>query len=407
MMSGKKTEWMKFNEFTDEFFEFNLKTKMRFGVGISANLGKYLKEFYFERIGIVVDAAVSNLPIVQKIMREIGKESFEIVKIRKYDLGFEPDYDSLDKIIKQFVNEKNESLVDCFVGIGGGSVMDFAKGLATLAVNSGPAISFRGFPKDINKPLPTIVVPTTAGTGSEATFCAVFIDKNDKMKFGINTHHNFPFLAILDPALTVSCPKSVTVSTGIDGLVHTLESHIAVQSNYLTKMFSSNAFKLLFNSLYKILENPEDVNARADLMLGSYLAGISLMNSGSGIGAVLSAPTSAYFGVPHGIAGGIMLPYAVEYNVEKGYDYSELYDLIDDVDKSISKEEKNDLFLERIFELCKKLDIPSNFRPFGINEGDIDCLLKEVETSEKGLAQNPIPFSIEDGKKMLLKIHKE
>ncbi|MCK4902876.1 MAG: iron-containing alcohol dehydrogenase, partial [Thermoplasmatales archaeon] len=291
--------------------------------------------------------------------------------------------------------------------IGGGSVMDFSKGLSTLTVNPGPAIDYRGFPKDLKKPLPTIVMPTTAGTGSEATYMAVFINKEDKLKRGINTMHNFPLMAILDPKLTVSCPKPVTVSTGIDGLVHALESYVAVQSNYLTKIFARDAFKLLFNNLNKVLDNPKDVNVRGNLMLGSYLAGISLMNSGSGIGGVLSAPTSVHFGVPHGIAGGILLPYAIEFNVKNGYDYSELYDLIDNVDKSIDKKEKNKLFSKKIFELCKKLDIPTNFKDYGIDKNNIDVLLKETEKREKGLAQNPIPFSVEDGKKLLLKIMKE
>ncbi|MCK4365551.1 MAG: iron-containing alcohol dehydrogenase [Thermoplasmatales archaeon] len=405
-MSKGKKEQLAFLETHDDFLEFNLKTKMRFGAGISTDLGKYLKEFNLQRVGIIVDSAISKLPVVNEIFENLNKEGIKTIKW-EYDLGFEPDYTSLDIARKQFVNDKNEPLVDGFVGIGGGSVMDFSKGLSTLTVNPGPAINYRGFPKDLKKPLPTIVMPTTAGTGSEATYMAVFINKEDKLKRGINTMYNFPLMAILDPKLTVSCPKPVTVSTGIDGLVHALESYVAVQSNYLTKIFARDAFKLLFNNLNKVLDNPKDVNVRGNLMLGSYLAGISLMNSGSGIGGVLSAPTSAHFGVPHGIAGGILLPYAIEFNVKNGYDYSELYDLIDGVDKSIDKKEKNKLFSKRIFELCRKLDIPTNFKDYGINKDNIDVLLKETEKREKGLAQNPIPFSVEDGKKLLLKIMEE
>lgn len=405
-MSKQKKEQLAFLERHGDFLEFKLKTKMRFGAGISSNLGKYLKEFNFEKVGIIVDSSISNLPVVTDIFDGIDSEGIKTI-IWEYNLGFEPDYDSLDKIKKRFIDENNESLVDCFVGIGGGSVIDFAKGLATLVKNPGLAINYRGFPKDIVPPIPTIVVPTTAGTGSEATYMAVFINKADKLKRGINTEYNYPYLAILDPKLTVSCPKSVTASTGIDGLVHTLESYVAVQSNVITKNFAREAFRLLFNNLNKVVDFPEDIEVRGNLQIGSYLAGISLMNSGSGIGGVLSAPTSAHFGVPHGIAGGILLPYAIDFNVKNGYDYSELYDLIDGVDKSISKKEKNKLFSKKIFELCRKLDVPKNFKSFGINKDNIDVLLKETEKREKGLAQNPIPFSVEDGKKLLLKIMEE
>jgi len=388
-----------------KYFEFNLKTKTRFGEGISKNLGQYLKEFSFERIGIIVDPAILKLPIMKEILKVLEKESLK-TKIWEYNLNFEPTYEALDETRKKFVDGKKEPLIDCFVGIGGGSVIDFSKGLATLATNHKPAINYKGFPTDLNPPLPVIAIPTTAGTASEVTYNAVFINDKDKKKLGINTMYNFPFLAILDPTLTVSCPRSVTLSSGADALVHTLESYGAVQSNIVTRIFAKKAFELIFNNLDKVVNNPEDIEIRANLLLGSYLAGISLMNSGSGPTGALSYILGTHFDVPHGFAGAIFLPHVIEHNVNNGSDYSELFDLIDDVDKSIDRKMKNILFSKKLSDLWKNLKMPSNLKEFGVDEGNIEILLNETENLDKAFAQNPVVFSVEDGKKLLLKMLK-
>ncbi len=388
-------------------FEFNLKTKTKFGVDIAINLGKYLKGLSLKKIGIIIDGEISKEQYVKEIIKEIENEKFEEVIIWNYDLNEEPDYDSLNKSKLRFLSEEGKTLVDCFVGIGGGSVIDFAKGLATLATNPGPAINYRGFPKNLNPPLPTIALPTTAGTASEVTYNAVFEDKKTKKKMGINTMYNFPVLAVIDPKLTLSCPKSVTLSSGGDALVHTLESYVAVQSNMYTKIFAKEAFKLLFNNLSKVFEEPDDIEIRSNLSFGSYLAGISLMNSGSGPAGALSYLIGPHFNVPHGLAGSVFLPHVVKHNVDGGYNYSELYDLIDNVDKTINKKEKSKLFSQKLFELWEKIGVPNSLTVFGINKGNVDILLKEVEKFEVAFAQNPITFSVDDGKKLLLKMVKK
>jgi len=392
------------NELESSQFEFNLRTKTRFGVGLATKLGEYLEELSFSRVGIIIDSGVQKTDYGRKVLENIEEREFDAVKVWIYDLGAEPDYDSLDMVKPIFIGENSIPLVDCFVGIGGGSVIDFAKGLATLVVNPGKAMEYRGFPKNLNPSLPTIAVPTTAGTGSEVTYNAVFINWHDKKKLGINTIYNFPVLAILDPKLTLSCPKSVTVSAGADALVHALESYTARQSNSLTRIFAREAFKMIFNNLSKVLGYPSNIEIRANLQLGAYLAGISLMNSGSGPAGALSYPLGVHFRVPHGYAGGVFLPHIIKFNVEKGYDYSELYDLIENVDKSKRKEEKNHLFSQKLFKLCDSLEIPSSLSSFGVSESNIDILLKETENLGKAFAQNPIPFSVENGKKLLMEM---
>ena len=382
-------------------FEFEIKTKIKFGLGISVNLNKYLKEFSFKRIGIIIDSKILDLSIIKNIFEKLNNNGFDI-KIWKYDLNAEPSYDDLDRIKNKFMENKIP-LIDCFVGIGGGSVMDFAKGLATLVVNREKSIFYKGFPININESLPTITIPTVSGTGSEVTYNAVFIDKKNKVKMGINTINNYPLLTILDPKLTLSCPISITSSTGMDGLVHTMESYESIYSNFLIKMFSRNAFNLLFNGLSKIIDDPTNIEIRSNLMLGSYLAGIAVNFGGGPIGA-LSYPLGVHFNVPHGIAGAVYLPYIIEHNINNGCDYSELYDLIDNTDKSISKNKKNKLFSEKFFELRDILNIPSDLKSFGVNEDNINILLEEIKKFKGAFDENPVLFTLEDGENLLKKL---
>lgn len=377
---------------------------MRFGEGISENLADFLKELNFNRVGIIVDSAVYKIPGVKNIFKKIDGEDFEIIKIWKYDLKGEPDYDTLDVVRKEFVDNKGKPLVNCFVGIGGGSVIDFAKGMATLATNPGPSRNYRGFPTDVNPSLPTIAIPTIAGTATEVTYNAVFNDKKIKKKLGINILGNFPLLAILDPTLLTTCPKYITVSTGMDAIIHTLESYVTKNANLITKMYAKNAFGLLYNNLMAVVDKPKNVEIRANLLFGSYLAGISLMNSGAGPASGLQYILGAQFDVPHGIAGAVFIPHVVKHNAENGVDYSQLYDQIKGVDICKSKAEKNKEFTEKIFDLCKKLDAPFSLKFYGVNKENVKTLLKRVGELEGMFVQNPVKFTIEDGQNLIIKL---
>ncbi|MGB7789228.1 iron-containing alcohol dehydrogenase [Methanoregula sp.] len=383
-------------------FDFNLKTNAKFGTNKALNLAQYLKELSLSRPGIIIDGGIAGLEHTRKVLSALESDPDITIRTWVYDLRHEPDYDSLDRIKAMFLDNSGKPVTDCFVGIGGGSVIDFAKGLSTVVVNPGKAVLYKGFPVKINPSLPTIAIPTTAGTGSEVTFNAVFTDNNQKKKLGINTRNNYPALAILDPVFTVNSPMSVTVSSGMDALVHTLESYSAVQSNPLNRIFAREAFSMIFNNLFLVKDHPGNGEIRAKIQYGAYLAGISLINSGSGPSGALSYPLGVHFKVPHGMAGAVFIPHIVRHNVQAGYDYSELYDLIDGSCRSLSMNAKNEQFVEKMFALCKKLDVPPNLSGFGVNAGTVDILLADIDALERAFTQNPVPFTVDDGKKLIL-----
>lgn len=375
---------------------FRFYTNLKFGEGMSEGLGNMLVEHGFKRAGFIVDSGVLKTEPVKKIIESI-EESCEYVKLFENKVA-EPDYDFLDQSKMFFMDEK----LDCLVAVGGGSTMDLAKGLATLVTNPGPAIEYRGFPKLGNRPLPVIAVPTTAGSGSDATYNAVFTDRKEKKRLGINSFDNFPILAILDPLLTASCPTKVAMSSGMDALTHALEAWVAKGANPVTRAYTFAAFPLVFHGLKKINKSPQDIEARGELLLGAYLAGAGLMQAGAGPAGAMSYPFGVHFNIPHGLGSGLLLGKVVEFNVKNGYvGYAKLYDAMEGADLSLDQKEKNLRFAQEILKLSKEVGIPT-LGEAGIKSGDIDMLVEELFTLLKGAVDmNPVEMTRDDLKKIM------
>jgi alcohol dehydrogenase class IV len=378
-------------------FSFRLKTDMRFGVGITGNIGNLLRDYGFSKVGIIIDAGVLKNKAAHELINNL-KETCTIEKIFENQIS-EPDYDYLDECKKEFLGTS----MDCLIGIGGGSTMDLTKGVAALLKNPGKAIQYRGFNLLKNLSLPTVAVPTTAGTGSEVTPYAVFTDRNEKRKLGINSEYNIPRLTILDPLLTLSCPRSVTVSSGMDALTHAVESFVAKGATPISKMFSRNAFSLIFNNLSKIVDDMGNIDLRSKLLLGSHCAGVALMNSGAGPAGAMSYPLGVHYNVPHGLAGAVFLPKVVNFNVQSGCeDYAEIYDLIDNADKNLSVLQKTNEFSGALDALCEKLSIPRRLSQFKVSRKDVDFIVKDTFSGLKGaIEQNPVPFTEKDARRIL------
>jgi alcohol dehydrogenase class IV len=192
----------------------------------------------------------------------------------------------------------------------------------------------------------------------------------------------------------LSCPLSVTVSSGMDALTHALESYVAKGKTPVSKVFSGQAFSLVFNNLIALSEDLDNIELRARLLLGSYLAGIGLQNSGAGPAAALSYVIGSHYNVPHGIAGGIFLSPVVKLNVAKGcLDYSGLYNLIEGFDRSISEVEKNRRFSEALENLSRKLSVPASVKGYGVSPDDIDFLVEESFWLKGAIEQSPVAFT--------------
>ena len=192
--------------------------------------------------------------------------------------------------------------------------MDVAKAAAVLVTNRGKAVDYIGLGLIREPGLPTIMVPTTSGTGSEVTFTSVFTMRDTKTKGGINSPYLYAHTALLDPELTLGLPPEATAYTGMDALTHAIESFTSLQSHFLSAPIALRAIELIAANLRGAVFNGGHYAYREKMMQGSYLAGLGLAMSGVGAVHALAYPLGALFNIPHGVANAVMLPHVLEYN---------------------------------------------------------------------------------------------
>lgn len=382
-------------------FGFQLNTRMFYGIGYSRKLGRFLKDMGYGHVVFLTDEGVAAKSDYYREIKGIvqgGAESFMEKILRGTE---EPDYDYLDEVAAEVRSMANP---DVIVGIGGGSCLDMMKAVAALMTNPGRGIDYRGFDKLQTPGVPTIAIPATAGTGSEVTINAVFTDKKEMKKLGINGLYMNATYAILDAEWTLSCPVNVAVSSGMDAMTHTIESFSCNKTNGLTRTFSREAFRLLYGALPSLIDDPRNKTKRQELLLGSYLAGAALFNSGSGIAGALSYPIGVHFKVPHGIGGAVFLSSVIEFNVGRGYyDYADLLDLIEPC-SGLSVKGKAERFSSLMRGLSEKMGVPKFLEQWGITKENVKDVAAMTLPLQAAFDQNPVAFSADtDAKEMMMK----
>ena len=363
-----------------------LNTNIKSGENSFLKIQDYLKEYGYENPCVLVD---ENLYNNSNYVRKCIKNIFDEKRLIFYNHPFEPSYQMLDNMMDKLMTNQNIDNIDIIVGIGGGSAMDTAKGLAILSKNSGPSINYKGFPKQLNKPVPVIAVPSTTGTGSEVVYNASFIDEESKVKMGINYKYNYPILAILDPLVPLSAPMSVLASSGCDALVHSLESFMSIQTNEQVRFFAKRAYDLIMGNMLLILDGKGDLKNWENMQWAAVYAMFALSNSTSGPTGALSYYFGTNFKVNHGVAGGAFIGNICRYNHKNGYyDLSELYR--GNGVESKSKEEKSALVVEEIEKLLRLANMPENLSSFGVNENNLEGFNRFAVQASAAMDYNPI-----------------
>jgi len=252
---------------------------------------------------------------------------------------------------------------DSLIAIGGGSSMDCAKAIGARVVYPRKSIQQMKGLMHVLKRIPTLItVPTTAGTGSEVTVTAVITDPDKKHKYTLNNFTFIPYYAILDPKLTVTLPKSLTATTGMDALTHAVEAYIGRSTTHQTRKLATEATKLIFENILTAYNNGLDINARANMLMAAYKAGMAFSKSYVGYIHAIAHSLGGQYNIPHGLANAVLMPYILE-----GYGksiYKKLHKLA--IAAGISnKEEKSETaaekFIATIKNLNKKMNIPDHF----------------------------------------------
>jgi alcohol dehydrogenase class IV len=354
------------------------------GSGASSAAVEWISSVTSGPVGVLVDEAVVDQPGVVALVDSLAHRSW-VVHSRS---GTEPDYEYLDAVASEF----RESPPELIVGIGGGSTLDLAKGVGILLRNEGPGIAYRGVDLVGRPGVPVVCVPTTAGSGSETTATASFIDLTTRTKLGINGRHVGPALAVLDPDLLIGSPRSVTVGSGLDALVHAIEAVTAKSANTLSSLLGREAARLLFAALPRAVDASDDRDARTGTLLGAHLAGLAMQNAAGGPASGISYPIGVHHGVPHGYAGGVLLPYVVSANALTGWDGY----------KSLAAAVGVDDFPRALVKLYERIGAPRTFSAWGIDPGAVDHLV-ELTLAERreNLELNPAPFGRDEVRRLL------
>ncbi len=372
----------------DNTFNFQLKNEVLSGFGLCRDLHEVFTALGKSRVIVLVDQAVMESSYYEIVAKSIAGHILTVIPIRCTE---EPAYDYLDEIAEEV---RRISGFDLIVGIGGGSCLDITKAVAVLKTNPGKAIDYRGFDMAKKEGVPTLCIPTTAGTGSEATINAVFTDTSEMKKLGINGRYINATYSVLDAEWSLSCPQSVAVSSGMDAVVHALESYMCRQATPFSRMYSREAFRLLFHNLSSVIDEPLNSAARQSIQVGAYLAAVGLFNSGSGIAGAFSYPLGVHYKVPHGIGGGIFISAIVKDNVDRGYTgFADLLDTITPVTPSAGREDKATRFAELLQQLADRLEVPKNLGGWGINGGHYEKICELMLPMQGAFDQNPVPFS--------------
>lgn len=265
--------------------------------------------------------------------------------------------------------------IDVIVAVGGGSSMDCAKGINFILTNGGQMADYKGFGKATRPMLPSVGVPTTAGTGSEAQSYALITDESSHMKMACGDKKAAFRVAILDPEVTVSQPRAVTAVTGIDAVAHALESFVCTKANPFSRMCSLAAWRHLEPNFERVLEVPTDLPARGAMLVGAHFAGMAIESAMLGICHSCANPLTAHYGITHGVAIGLLLPHVIRFNAPAASDrYAEL------VAETgvLNGEPPAEVLAKRVAELARAAGLPGTLKECGVSEGILPLLAHEA-----------------------------
>ena len=293
---------------------------------------------------------VGNVRIVTNLLDEIG------IGWTVYDdITGEPD----DVMIDGGVEAYKANGCDFLIAIGGGSPMDSMKAIGALITNPGKIADYMG--KEITNPLPPMVaIPTTAGTGSEATQFTIITDTKTSIKMLLKGTVLIPDVAIVDASFTVSSPKSVTNATGLDALTHAVEGYTSKKASPLTDVYAVDAVKRIFQYLPRAYGNGEDMEAREEMILAALEAGVVINNSSVTLVHGMSRPIGANFHVPHGLSNAMLLKVCLTFALDGTYErFADLGRAIGAATEEDNDETAAKAFLDAIIQLCETLEVPT------------------------------------------------
>jgi alcohol dehydrogenase class IV len=341
-------------------------TKVIFGVGSLEKMRDEIKKFNIHEVLVIADKNLSDLGVIERVMSYI-KDA--ISNIEFYYVSSEPSVDDFNNVAR-FVRGRH---FDGVIGIGGGSTLDTAKIASIAPTNTDDISSYIGSDKVKYDGIPLILIPTTAGSGSEVTDIAVAKVRyeNVEVKRGVMSEYLLPDVVIVDPELTITLPPRLTAITGLDALAHAIEGLTSTRATPLTDSIALTSIALILRYLYKAYTEGNNIEARTSMSMAALLSGLVVGNTGATLGHFIGETIGPIYNIPHGLAVGITLPYVVKFYSKV---LAQKMDMLYKIYLDIKSEDVISNLINSLIRLYKSMNIPLSLAELDIPEADLPKL---------------------------------
>lgn len=361
------------------------------GEGCIENINNIIEKENAKKLIVYTDKGIRKaglLDIFTRVVDEIEAE-YKVID----DLTAEPAYQDAERVIR----EAEDYSADLIIGIGGGSVMDAAK---LCSVLKGADYTIRDLLKDptrARKQVKTVMIPTTCGTGSEATCNAIVAIPEEESKQGIVNDSMIPDYVILDSQMIRKLPKSIVAATGVDALAHVVECYTSKKATPFSDTYAAAGARLIFHNIREAYSNQDNMEAKNSMLLGAFYGGVAITGSGTTAVHALSYPLGGKYHIAHGVSNAILFAHVMEYNKEACKDrLAQLCDAVFPEQNSKNVDEKADYIIGQIADIVKVTDIPTDLNQFGVKMEDLDFLVDAGSKQTRLLVNNMRELSLED-----------
>ena len=366
-------------------FTFNTTPSLRMGAGLAGEIGQITRPICGDRVLLVTDPGMMATGLVQRVrdgLRAAG------VAVTLFD---QVQADPPESIVVQAAQKARGATG--VIGFGGGSSLDVAKLAALLAASDQPLAEAYGVGNARGPRLPLVLVPTTAGTGSEVTPISI-VTTGASEKMGVVSPLLLPDLALLDPELTLGLPAHVTAATGIDAMVHAIEAYASVNpnNNPISRALAVEALGLMGRMLLRAVQKPDDLEARTGMLLGSMLAGQAFANSPVAAVHALAYPIGGHYKVPHGLSNALVLPHVLRFNAQVAPEaYAELLPHVFPDLQAMGTADAAMKFAQSMADLSQACGLEQGLREMGIAREVLPKLARDAMNQTRLLVNNPRP----------------
>lgn len=366
-------------------FVFNTAASIQFGAGALDQLGDMARARMGSRVMVISDPGLVDLGMVDRAVEILERAALDVVVFA--DVQADPP----EHVIHAAVEMATDAQVQGIIGLGGGSSLDVAKLVAVLALGQEDLAGMYGVGNTKGPRLPLILVPTTSGTGSEVTMVSI-VTTGASEKMGVVSPVILPDVALLDPELTYGLPPHITAATGIDAMVHAIEAYASVSpnNNPVSRNLACEALRLMGGALERAVHDGNDTDARADMLLGSMLAGQAFANSPVAAVHALAYPIGGHFKVPHGLSNALVLPHVLRFNaVTAPKPYAEIAPYVFPEMAGMGTQEAAAAFAEEMQALSVRCGLQQGLREVGIGRDDLPMMARDAMNQTRLLVNNP------------------